>query len=387
MSATSNNFRLVLKLVIALAVVVAGVAVVIVSLRPVAVVEPVVSADAIDAKPGSVTVVQEFSEDLKSEAGGRILRTDYNLDPGKAVQPGQVLARLDPADLLLVIGQKKIDYAAAKALFAADRSKELVLEAADFDLANARRLNKLGTLADSELTRVERAEKVAAQDVDLAKINNQKVLDTLANDLKIDERNLEKMTIRSSVAGTISQVYAHPGDLIAIEAPVATIISAEKVVEGKISEEDFAQVRLGEEANVTFLPYGDLEFEGTISKILPTADPETQRHLVQIAVKMDADHPLVPGINGEVIIVVGRRAAQTVVPRRAVFDLNGKNVYVVKNGVVELRKVSTGYLWSRGAEVLTGLQPGEDVIVDELESFHPGDRVRVQELPSDVVKK
>ena len=43
-------------------------------------------------------------------------------------------------------------------------------------------------------------------------------------------------------------------------------------------------------------------------------------------------------------------------------------------------------LWSRGAEILSGLAPGEQVIVDELETFHPGDRVRVNEMPSDVAK-
>jgi len=143
---------------------------------------------------------------------------------------------------------------------------------------------------------------------------------------------------------------------------------------------------VGEEAKVTFLPYGDTEFDGKVSKILPTSDPETQRHLVFVDVAMDAAHPLVPGINGEVIIIVGRRHADAVVPRRAVFDLDGKNVFVVKDGRVELRKVATGYLWSRGAEILSGLAPGEQVIVDELETFHPGDRVRVNEMPSDVAK-
>jgi multidrug efflux pump subunit AcrA (membrane-fusion protein) len=105
---------------------------------------------------------------------------------------------------------------------------------------------------------------------------------------------------------------------------------------------------------------------------------------VHIDVRVDGSHPLVPGINGEVIIIVGRRPARTVVPRRAVFELDGKCVFVVHNGVVEARKVGVGYVWARGAEILSGLEPGETVIVDELENFRPGDKVRIRELPSDV---
>jgi len=387
MSATSGNFRLILKLIAALAVVVAGVFALLVFLRPVATVEPVVAGDALDAKPGSVTVVEEYNQELKSETAGRVLRQDFNLDPGKIVKQDEVLAQLDPADVLLEKNQKEIDYAATRASFAADHSKQLALDTANTNLANFERLNKQGMYPDKDLADREREVKVLEQDIELEKIDRKKVLDTFANDLQIDQRKIDKMTIRSPLDGTVSQVYAHPGDLIGLEAPIATLITTNKVVEGKISEEDIAQVSVGEDANVTFLPWGNLEFDGKIAKILPTADPETQRHLVHIDVKMDAQHILVPGINGEVIIIVGRRHADTVVPRRAVFDLDGKNVYVVKDGRVELRKVTTGYLWSRGAEILAGLAPGEEVIVDELESFHPGDRVRVQELPSDIVKK
>jgi RND family efflux transporter MFP subunit len=387
MSATSPNVRILIRLLAGLVVVAAGVFALIVSLRPVATVEPAGPAEALDAKPGSVTVVEEYSQELKSEIGGRVLRADFNLDPGKVVKSGEVLAQLDPADLLLAINQERITLTALKATFAADHTRELDLEVARAELANARRLNKLGAVSDNDLAARERAVKIAAQALELERIDHKRQIDTKLNDIQIDERKLAKMTIRSPLDGTVSQVFAHPGDLITLEAPVATLITTNKVVVGKISEEDFAQVSVGEEARVTFLPYGDTEFGGRIAKILPTADPETQRHIVHIDVRMDAAHPLVPGINGEVIIVVGRHPARVVVPRRAVFELDGKSVFVVRDGVVTVRKVIVGYLWSRGAEIVAGLEPGEKVIVDELDAFHAGDRVRVAEAPSEVASR
>jgi multidrug efflux pump subunit AcrA (membrane-fusion protein) len=62
-------------------------------------------------------------------------------------------------------------------------------------------------------------------------------------------------------------------------------------------------------------------------------------------------------------------------------------VYVVKDGKVELRPVKKGYVWVTGVEILSGLEPGEEVIVEDLDSFRDGDSVNVQELPSDAISK
>ena len=67
-------------------------------------------------------------------ATGRVLRQDFNLDPGETVKAGQVLACLDSTDLQLTMEKDKIDFAAAKERFATDRSTELSLESLRADL-------------------------------------------------------------------------------------------------------------------------------------------------------------------------------------------------------------------------------------------------------------
>jgi multidrug efflux pump subunit AcrA (membrane-fusion protein) len=135
---------------------------------------------------------------------------------------------------------------------------------------------------------------------------------------------------------------------------------------------------------VTFLPYKDFRYNGLETKILPTADPETQRHLVDLNITDIQPEKLIPGITGEVTIEVGRRAAKAIIPRRALLN---DSVYVVKDGRVELRPVKKGYLWLTGAEILEGLEPGEQVIVEDLDSFRDGDTVRVEVLPPDAINK
>jgi len=110
-----------------------------------------------------------------------------------------------------------------------------------------------------------------------------------------------------------------------------------------------------------------------VTKVLPTANAETQRYIVHLSVDIPVEK-LVPGLTGEVSIVLGTRDAAAIIPRRA---LRGGEVFVVDGGRVELRKVKVGYLTVQ-AEILEGLKKDDEVIVEELDRFQPGDRVRVK---------
>ena len=101
-------------------------------------------------------------------------------------------------------------------------------------------------------------------------------------------------------------MVAHPGDLIDSGSPIVSLITTTRVIEAKISEEDFANVAVGQRVTVIFLPYGEFEYNGTVTKILPIADPLTQRHLAWLDLTDIPPEKLIPGITGEVSIIVGR---------------------------------------------------------------------------------
>jgi len=353
-------------------------------LRPIAIVEPVVSGSAINAKPGSVTVTEEYPQDVKAELPGRVIEQDFNLSEGKIVKKGEVLVRLDPTDLKLALEGNKIAYEALKATYEADHSAEFTLESAKIDLANAERAHKLGTISDQTWDAAQRAMKLTIQAQAITAIDHKQKLATYENTIATEEHQIEKMTIRASFDAQVKEVYAHPGELIGAGASIARLITLHKNVVGKIADEDFADIATGQSAVVTFIPYGNYIFNGKITQILPTTDPDTQRHLIHLEVDIPVEK-LVPGINGELSVTVNERKAQTIVPRRAVFSMDGDNVYVVKNGVVELRKVEKGFVWAKGVEITKGLKAGEQVIVESLQEFHPGDHVAVAVHPSDVV--
>ena len=364
--------------------VLAGAAAIVILLysRPLAKVEPVISGVAIDAKPGSVVVKEEYSMDMKSEVAGRVLRDGYQLEVGNAIKEGDILAHLDTTDVQIEITQAQNNYNSAKQRAELPSALIYQIETAHSEFSNAERLFKMGQMSDSDYQKARRAEQVLQTALALEKVRNEEDLHTDESALATKKHELEKMTIRAPFDGVISAVYAHPGDLISSGSPIVTLITTSRLVEAKISEEDFAKIRPGQKALVIFLPYGQWEYNAVVKKILPTADPETQRHLVDLDITDIDPKLLIPGITGEVTIVVDNRKAQAIIPRRALFN---QSVYVVSNGVIELRRVKPGFLWLRGAEILEGLKEGEKIVVEDLETFHDGESVRTIELPSDVL--
>jgi RND family efflux transporter MFP subunit len=356
---------------VAFVVVVAGIVLVtVIWMRPTATVAPVVRDKAVDAVPGSVVVEAEYAMDIKSEIGGRIIHSE--LDPGKAFKEGALLLRIDTRDVDLEIERIESEFEAAKRRIAVGSSIELDLATARETLDNFERLHRLGQYPEAELTQRRRGVRMLEQRLELERIADAALLERFENDLRVKRRQREKMTVYAPFDGVVSQVIARPGDLIGGGAPIARIISISRTVEARISEEYFSGIRVGQHASVRFLGYGPQLYGASVIKRLPTADVETQRYIVHLNVDLDPA-ALVPGITGEVSILVGERENALVIPRRALF---GTNVFVVQNNVVRMRQVRTGFTSMHVVEILEGLQEGDLVIIDRLDQFRDGDRVR-----------
>lgn len=364
------------KLLIVLAVLIAAAVAALVLLKPVARVAVVNQGRAVQAVPGSVTVEAEYEMELRSEPGGRVIKSELEL--GKPVKKGEPLVQIDPTDLELDIEHTENEYQAAKARIEIGSATKVNLKTATENLETWKRLAESGHYPPVELERRTREVEQIKQQLALEELATKQTLENFETTLKAKRRQLEKMTVRAPFDGVVSYIAVHPGDLIGGGATVARLITNTRTVEAKISEENFAGVKVGQKASVRFLPYGAWLYDATVTKILPTADPQTQRHIVHLDVQIEPEK-LVPGITGEVSITVGERPAEAIVPRRALF---GDSLFVVDHGRVRLRKVETGYTSLTAVEILKGVTAGEQVIVDELDRFRDGDRVRVEVVPA-----
>lgn len=358
-----------------LAILAAIVAIVVASFyfsRSVAVVAPARPGEARSAVPGSVTVIAEPRIPLKSEIAGRVIRSE--MDPGRVVKKGDFLVAVDPGDLELEIQRIESDLDAQRRRVSIGSSLKIELENLRDELANVERLAQLGSRSPAEVTRQQRIVRQMEQRVALEEVENKNKRDQLENILAVKRRQLAKMTIVAPFDGVISVVYANPGTVIDASAIIAEFISTSRTVEARISEENFSNLRVGQTASVRFLGYGSETFSAKVSKVFPTADAETQRYVVHLSVDIPTER-LVPGLTGEVSIIVGQRAAKTLIPRRA---LRGSEVLVVKGGRIERRQVQVGFVALNQVEITSGLAVDELVVVENLDLFKVGDRVRTQ---------
>lgn len=342
-------------------------------LRPVALVAPAVRGKAVNNVTGTVEVKAEYANELKSEVAGRVL--DSALDVGRRVFRGDVLVQLDTGDIDLEIERIKNEIVAAKRKVEVGSTlRPEVLNARDTVASFARQADA-GTYPKVELEKQRRSLQQLEQRMDLDEVNLKLALDNLENSLRSKERERAKMTITAPSDGVVTTVYARVGDLIGGNSTIAVIMAITRTVEAKLSEEKFAGVKVGQKASVRFLTFGADQYNAVVSKILPSADSATQRYTVFLDVVLPEGRTLVPGLTGEVSIIVSERANSVLIPRRA---LVGDYVYVVSGSSLTLRKIQKGYESLNLVEILKGLEPEELVVVDQQDRFRDGDRVRAR---------
>jgi RND family efflux transporter MFP subunit len=345
-------------------------------MREVAIVTPAKLGIALNAVTGTVEVKAEFTEPLKSEVGGRVLTSE--LDVGKRVHKGDILVQLDTGDVDLEIERIKNDIEAAKKKVEIGSTLKAEYENSRDTYAERVRQAEAGTFSRAELQRLERLLQQTKQRLDIDEVNLRLALETLENSLLVKQRERAKMAIAASEDGVITQVYARPGHLIGSNSVIADIIATKRTVEAKISEENFAAVKVGLKAAVKFLTFGADHYDAVVAKVLPSADPQTQRYQVHLdMVGLPPERVLVPGLTGEVSIIVDQRPNAVIIPRRA---LVGDYVYVVDGSKLVLRKVEKGYAGLNEVEIVKGLKVGEQVVVEQQDRYREGDRVRTELL-------
>lgn len=378
MTAKNGNISLVLKLVLAAAVVGAVIWFALQWFNDTAVVRPVTRGEALNAVPGSIEIVAAMGgvRPIKSELGGRVKSCDA-LTPNAAFKKGDVLMELDTSDLERAIEEAKRGYEFAQKerdlLLKASTAKQLAEEA----VKNAQRQFDRGDLSNEMLKAAQRtlAEIVSKEEIELAR--NKKAIDDYNFGVKSRELEKKRMTVIAPEDGVVKEVLVWEGALISPGSPVCTFISNKRIVAAKISEENFGGIKLGQPAKVKLLIYpGEAPFNAKVSSIQGYADEGTQRYTVFLDVDVDPVR-LPHNSTGQVTITVDTRSNALLFPRRALFNSN--NVFVVKNGKVELRQVELGFLSLNRAEALKGLAEGDLVIVENTDTFRDGQRVR---LPS-----
>ena len=318
-----------------------------------------------------------------------------NVDYGSRVKEGDVLAVLEIPELQM---QLQEDDAAIK-----HASDQVTYAQHEINRTEAQRkvlhlqYERLSGVAKSKPGLVAQQEVDDAQGKDLAAEAQaeaaQSSLDAAQSQLiavqakrQHDQVLFDYSKVTAPFAGVVTQRYANLGTLV--QAGTSSSTQALPLV--KLSQDDkFRLVIPVPEAYVRYTKIGDpvavrvpslnRSFPGKVARFSVDVREDTRTMHTEVDVE-NPNHVLIPGLYAEAMLTLDERAHALAVPLQAVEhsgDLT--NVYVVTPAhKIEVRRVTLGVETASQAEVLSGLQEGDDVVVSDRSGLKPGEDVRPQ---------
>jgi multidrug efflux system membrane fusion protein len=173
--------------------------------------------------------------------------------------------------------------------------------------------------------------------------------------------------------GVVVARTVEPGSVAVPGRPLLTIDEPRYRLELAVPETQAGALRIGQRGTVTIDALRH-PIDAAISEILPAADPRTRT--VTVKLDLPATSDLRSGLYGTARFGVGQHTA-LLLPRAAV-DRRGQleRVFVVDpDNVARMRLVTTGKTYGDRVEILSGLDPGERVVVEGAERVSDGGRV------------
>lgn len=179
------------------------------------------------------------------------------------------------------------------------------------------------------------------------------------------------LSLRSPVSGTLVTRNVYPGKYVKAGDMLFEIADfAVMWFHANVYEQDLPWIRVGSKARVTTPAAPGREFEGTVTLIDPTFDPETRSTRVRIEVPNPVEErngglvrPLPHRGYGEAVLTVAGDP-MLLVPRAAVLDTGHRAVAYVDRGggAYEKRDLRVGRRGDTSVEILGGLAEGEKVV-------------------------
>lgn len=205
---------------------------------------------------------------------------------------------------------------------------------------------------------------------------------TAKNTLASAERTLrnarENTVLTAPISGVVTARNYDPGDMTGA-LPILTIAKVNPVkVICNISESEYSKVKKGMVVDCTFDTYGDEVFQGTVNMVSPTIDTASRTFGVEILLP-NSNNKILPGMFGRVTINFGEMR-RVVVPDQAVVKQPGSGnqyVYVYKDGKVSYNKVELGQRIGNTYEIISGVQDGDEVVINGQSKLANGMEVRV----------
>ncbi len=304
---------------------------------------------------GTISFADDLSVQVYPSYQGKIMRSLAEL--GDEVQKGQPLYTIESPDLI----QAESNLIGAAA----------ALDLTNKELVRARDLNQTNGVSQRELEQAISDQQTAegalkaARDAVLVFGKTDAEIDQMIASRKVDPA----LVVRSPISGQVTAFAAPVGLLVQPGNPPAPYTVANVSVKWMLAdvvESDIPLFHLGQPVAVKVMAYPDRVFDGTVSKIYASVDPDTHRMTIRSEIR-DPKNELRPGMLANFVIRVQKPVESTALPAAGVVrEADGTmSAWVTTDRHrFSQRVVKTGLRTDGQVQILDGLQPGELAVTD-----------------------
>ena len=347
-------------------------------------------------------VVAAISPTLYSTAQSTVT---LMVNAGDTVKKGQVLALLESPDLSDALKREQSSYSQLEAEVARQQilaRKQKLLAQREADTAEIDRLSAQRTL--------ERYESVAQVGV-IAKIDYQKAKDalnsaeirarhaaqaaalesddvSLALKTKVNEldrqrlslanakRRVDELSVRAPVDGFIGTLSVQNRSVVAANTALMTLVDLSRLeVELEVPETYVADMGLGMTAEIQL---GDVRATGKLSAL----SPEVVKNQVLARVRFDGAQPkgLRQSQRVTARLLIEEKPNVVMLPRGPFVESEGgRFAYVMHDGIAVRTPITLGATSVSAVEILSGVKPGDKVVIAGTDSFANAARVSINQ--------
>jgi HlyD family secretion protein len=337
-------------------------------------------------------VVAAVSPTLYSTANSTV---NLKVKAGDTVKKGQVLAVLESPDLNELLKREQSSFEQLQAEVARQhilaKKQKLIArrdaDQAEIELTSAKRavervesayqagvypkvdyLKAVDTLRSAEVRskHADQAAELEGEDVGfelqtkVAQLQRQRV--TLAN----AQRRVDELTMRAPMDGLVGTLSVANGTVVAPNTALMTLVDLSQLeVELEVPETYVADLGLGMGAEIQV---GATKATGKLSAL----SPEVVKNMVLARVRFDGAQP--PGLRQSqrvsARLLIEEKPNVLLLPRGPfVENEGGRFAYVVENGIATRRPIKLGATSVTAVEILSGIKPGEQVVISGTDTF------------------
>jgi membrane fusion protein (multidrug efflux system) len=302
--------------------------------------------------PVSGTLQPVRQATVKAKVSGDVKQVTVR--EGETVQAGQVLARIDTADL---------DAKLIERLGALESTKAQLAMAEKTRTSN-RMLLKQNFISQNAFDNSESSFHVAEGSVKSAEAQVQLARNALRDAVAV-----------SPLSGLVGKRHVQPGEKVAFDSPLITVVDLKDLeLQAAVPAVDVPELTIGKSVELVIDGFGERRFSGRVERINPATEPGTRSILVYVGIP-NADGALRGGMFATGRIALGASAPVATLPATAVRVEAGQSyVWMLEDGKLVKRIVATGARDDAAGrvEIRTALPAGVPVLGARMDNLKEG---------------